>query len=119
MARYFRIAFILAALFAFVMAILPHPPLLPGHPSDKIQHVIAFAALGILSAFGFTDRSAVVLFALLTIYGATIELVQAIPALHRDSDVFDLIADMVATGIALALSRRIIAWRREKSAPRA
>src|SRR5438094_451884 len=40
-----RVLFWAAALFAFVMAILPHPPELPGNPSDKLQHMAAFAPL--------------------------------------------------------------------------
>ena len=30
------------------MAIIPHPPQLPGAPSDKIQHIMAFLVLGAL-----------------------------------------------------------------------
>jgi hypothetical protein len=37
-----------------------------------------------------------------------IELVQAIPALHRDSDVKDWIADTLAAGVVLLFVRR---WR--------
>ena len=113
MFRYVRPAFFAAAAFAFVMATLPHPPELIGHPSDKIQHLLAFATLGILAAYGFAQRSILTLFAGLSIYGAGIEIVQAIPALHRDSDIVDLLVDMVAAGVTLCLARRIIALRQE------
>ena len=111
MDRVARVAFVIAGVFAFVMATLAHPPVLPGHPSDKLQHVLAFATLGVLSAYGFSDRPLVALFAVLTIYGGVIELVQAIPVLHRDSDILDLLADMVAAGSALWITRRIMAAR--------
>ena len=31
------------------MAVLPHPPQLPGEPTDKIQHVLAFTVLTALA----------------------------------------------------------------------
>ena len=111
MGRYVRIAFVAAVIFAFIVAILSHPPVLPVHPSDNVEHALAFATLAVRGAYGFADCSIFALFAGLTIYGAAIELVQAIPALHRDSDIFDLLADMVAAGIALWLTRRIMAAR--------
>jgi len=40
-----------AAAFALVMAIVPHPPELPGQPSDKVQHIVAFATLALLGSF--------------------------------------------------------------------
>jgi hypothetical protein len=36
-------------------------------------------------------------------------MIQAIPALHRDSDVVDWVADTVAAGAVLLLVRRL--WR--------
>ena len=96
-----------AALFAFVMAVLPHPPRLPGNPSDKVQHVIAFATLGLLGGFAYPRAQAVRLAVGLSLFGALIELVQAIPALNRDSDVIDWIADTAASAIALVAVRRL------------
>ena len=98
-----------AALFAFVMAVLPHPPELPGAPSDKIQHVAAFATLGLLGAWAYARAPLLHLLAGLSLFGAAIEVVQAIPSLHRDSDVKDWIADTLACGFVLALA----AWRRK------
>lgn len=96
-----------AALFAFVMAVLPHPPRLPGNPSDKVQHVIAFATLGLLGGFAYPRAQAFRLAVGLSLFGALIELVQAIPALNRDSDVIDWIADTAASAIALVAVRRL------------
>lgn len=107
MDRYARIAFYLAAAFAFVMASLAHPPVLPGQPDDKLLHTIAFAVLGTLAALGFRQRSSLALLLLLGLFGAMIELVQAIPALNRDSDPLDLLADVVAAAAALWLTRMI------------
>lgn len=107
MQRAARIAFVFSAVFAFVMAAVPHPPTIPGQPSDKVMHMLAFAALGALAAYGFRHLTVRWLFVALTAFGALIELVQAIPALHRDSDIVDLLADMAAALVALAAVR----WR--------
>ena len=105
-----RLLFWAAAIFAFVMAVIPHPPELPGEPSDKIQHIAAFATLGALGAWGFPRLAPLKLVAGLSIFGAAIELIQAIPALHRDSDVRDWIADTIACGLVLL----IVSWRRSR-----
>ena len=49
------------------------------------------------------------LLATLSLFGAVIEIVQSIPALHRDSDVLDWIADTAAVVVVLVLVRW---WRR-------
>lgn len=110
MARLIRPAFWGAMLFALVMASLPQPPQLPGSPSDKIQHVLAFAVLAGLAAGAYREASLLRLWAGLSAFGALIEIVQAIPVLHRDSDIVDWVADTLAAGLvllAIALFRRI------------
>jgi VanZ family protein len=98
-----------AALFAFVMAVLPHPPAIPGNPNDKLQHVTAFATLALLGSFAYPGTSLIQLLVRLSLFGAAIEVVQAIPALHRDSDVRDWIADTLAVAVVLLIVRW---WRR-------
>jgi VanZ family protein len=100
-----RIAFVCAAILSFVMAVLPHPPALPGQPSDKIMHVLAFGTLGTLAAYGFREASVFFLFLGLSAFGGLIELVQAIPMLNRDSELADLLADMAAAAAALLAVR--------------
>ena len=105
-----RLAFWAAALFAFVMAVLPHPPQVPGAPNDKIQHIIAFVTLAALGAWAYRGWSLLRLAIGLSLFGALIEVVQMIPALHRDSDVLDWIADTAAVmGVLLLVSW----WRRD------
>ena len=98
--------------FSFVMAVLPHPPRLPGEPDDKIQHIAAFVTLALLASWAFPRARAWTLLAWLSAYGALIELIQAIPTLHRDSDVVDWVADTVAAGAVLLIVRR---WRSRSS----
>jgi VanZ family protein len=105
-----RLLFWAAALFAFVMAVLPHPPEVPGHPSDKVQHIGAFATLALLGVWAYPRLALVKLLVRLSLFGAAIEVIQAIPVLHRDSDVVDWLADTVAAGAVLAL----VFWRRRQ-----
>jgi len=113
--KYQRVAqslFWAAAIFALIMAALPHPPHIPGNPSDKIQHIAAFVTLSLLGAWAFPRVSLVQLLLRLSLFGAFIELVQAIPVLHRDSDPLDWIADTLACVLMLAL----IGWWRARPA---
>src|SRR5947209_20603936 len=98
-----------AACFAFVMAVLPHPPEIPGAPNDKVQHIIAFATLAALGSFAYPRIALLRLLAGLSLFGALIEVVQAIPALQRDSDIWDWVADTCAVAAVLAL---VWLWRR-------
>ena len=87
-----------------------NPPELPGEPNDKIQHILAFATLGFLAGWAYARTSSWRLFAGLSLYGALIEAVQAIPPLNRDSDIKDWIADTVACGLVLLM----VAWFRSR-----
>ena len=107
MRRSIRLAFWAATLFTFVMAVLPHPPQLPGAPSDKFQHILAFAVLTGLAVAGWPMASRLRLLLALSGFGVLIELVQAIPALHRSSDWRDWIADTGAILVVLALATLI------------
>jgi VanZ family protein len=112
---FFRAAFWAAVTFAFVMAVLPHPPQIPGAPSDKVQHILAFLALGALASFAYPRTSPVYLAAGLSVFGALIEVVQLVPALNRDGDPVDWLADTAAAGLMLI----VLHWsrvRRSRSA---
>jgi len=99
-----QVLFWAAALFALVMALLPHPPEVPGNPNDKVQHIMAFSCLGVLGRVAFPRLTTLSLIAWLSVFGAAIEVLQAIPVLHRDSDPLDWLADTVAcTLVVLAL----------------
>mgnify|MGYP000929428381 CR=1 FL=1 len=94
---------------AFALAVMPHPPTLPGHPSDKVQHILAFVVLAALATTAYPRLSPVILLLLLSAFGSLIELVQSIAWTHRDSDMLDWIADTVASGATLLF---IQLWRR-------
>ncbi len=110
MPRLYVILFWAAALFAFVMAVLPHPPQLPA--GDKFQHMLAFAVLAGLAVLAYPRASMVWLLLGLAGFGALIEIVQLIPQLHRDSDWHDWVADILAAATVFAL---VYAWRRKSA----
>jgi VanZ family protein len=101
--RLLRFAFWAAVCFAFVMAVLPHPPQLPGAPSDKILHILAFTVLSGLAGASFRNSPLLGIGIRLSAFGALIELVQAVPALHRDSSVIDWLADTAAVLVVLII----------------
>lgn len=103
--RVAQLAFWVAVAFAFLMAILPQPPAVPGEPNDKVQHIAAFATLALLGSFAFPAATLLRMLFSLSLFGALIEVVQAIPALHRDSDIFDWVADTVAIIVVLMAVR--------------
>lgn len=111
-----RFLFGAAGAVAFVMATLPQPPPMPGQPPDKLLHVLVFATLGMLAAVGFRQQSVLRLLLGLSIFGAVIELVQAIPMLNRHSELADLLADMVGALGALTVTRWLLKRRPDQGA---
>jgi VanZ family protein len=90
-----------ASLLALVMALVPHPPELP--MSDKTQHMLAFAVMAGLALPALPRVHPLAIAVWLAGFGALIEILQEIPALHRDSSFADWIADMIAVTIVLIL----------------
>jgi hypothetical protein len=110
---FYRAAFWAALLLTIVMALLPHPPQLPA-TSDKVQHAAAFATLAALGALAYGSTSKLWLLGALSAFGALIEILQAIPALHRDCDPLDWLTDTAAAALVLAL----LWWARKSRASR-
>lgn len=99
-----------ATLFTLVMALIPQPPPLPGSPSDKLQHAAAFATLSVLGRVAFPRLPILRLIVSLSLFGAFIELAQALPFIHRDCDVLDWLTDTLACATILVP----MGWWRER-----
>lgn len=82
--------------FSFVMAVTPHPPHFQHEPGDKAQHIAAFATLTAIGTWAFPKLKGWKLVLWLSAFGALIEVIQAIPVLHRDCDFWDWVADTLA-----------------------
>lgn len=106
-----KLLFWSAVAFAFVMAVMPYPPEFPGAPSDKVQHIIAFLVLAALGLWAYPRSPKRLLLLGLAAFGALIEFVQSIPALNRDSDATDWMADTLA---ALTVLTLVALWRLAK-----
>lgn len=99
----FLTAFAASLLLTLVMAWLPHPPLVPLHEDDKLWHVLAFVTLSVLAGLAFPAAPLARIGERLSFLGAVIEVVQSIPALHRDCDITDWVADTLAIAVTLAV----------------
>lgn len=102
-----RVVFWAALGFTLVMALLPAPPALPVEAGDKTLHMIAFAVLSLLASLSFPRRRVIELFVWMAALGALIEVLQMIPALHRDAELGDWVADCAASLAVLVLCRGI------------
>ena len=111
----FVLLFWLALAFAVTMALLPHPPATPvDRFGDKFQHMLAFATLALLASQAFPRAELLRLGERLSFVGALIEVCQSIPALHRDCDIRDWIADTLAIAVVLGV---VVLVRRQRSDP--
>ena len=107
--RLMRPLFWLLACFSLVMALLPKPPSTPiDQFGDKFAHMLAFAVLTVVARLAWPRTPIWIAALLLSLYGAAIELLQTIPALHRDSDPRDWVADTGAIALALLLAQFLI-----------
>ncbi len=105
-----RIAFFAALVFTFYSAVIPPRHAVQLVPWDKAEHFIAFYALTGLAVAAFPKANLFVIAALLSGFGALIEIVQGLPMVHRDRDFWDWVADSIA--IAAALAPMLLVWWR-------
>ena len=81
--------------------------LLPGNDmpsvgiSDKVEHVVAYALLGLTGGLAFpTQRAALVLLVLLPLLGVALEIAQLrVP--ERSAEVGDALADLIGAALTL------------------
>ena len=110
----FRRAFYAATAFAVVMALLPQPPYTPVQElGDKVQHIVAFAVLAALANLGFPEAAKRTIVERLSFLGAGIEVMQSIPALNRDCEPVDWLADTLA--VAVVTLAFVLAQRNRKT----
>ena len=94
-----RVAFWCALAFAYICAIIPNGPELEGN--DKFTHLIAFGTLAFLARVGWARQRALGIALALILFGIFIEISQMIPAIHRDAEAMDVVAD--GGGVAIGL----------------
>jgi hypothetical protein len=98
-----RGVFAVVVLVSFAVLFAPGPDVPPApYGVDKLVHGGLFLALAFTGCWAGIRRPVVAV--LLPLYAAASELLQAIPALHRDATLGDWLADVV--GVLLGL----LAW---------
>ncbi len=105
---FWRLLLAVALTGAITLALLPHPPTMP-IDGDKMQHMLAFGTMTILAVLAYPHTPLHRIGERLSFLGAMIEVLQSIPALNRDCDVMDWVADtvvIVAVLLFVALIRR-------------
>jgi Na+/H+-dicarboxylate symporter len=105
--------FFAALLFTLYSAVISPSHALQLTPWDKATHFIAFYVLTGLAVAAFPTQNLFVLAALLSAFGALIEIVQGLPMVHRDRDFWDWVADTIA--ISSVLAPLLLSWWRGKA----
>lgn len=109
-------AFWLTLVGAFVMAVLPKPPETPiDQYGDKFAHIVAFATLAGLAMLAYGKEARWRILERLSFFGAMIEVVQSIPALHRDCDARDWVADTLAVLVVIVLLSFVLPPRQTRA----
>ena len=114
-----RVAFWSAAALSLFMAELPKPPTVPGDPSDKVQHIIAFATLAALASAAYPRTRLLMILVGLSAFGGAIEIFQMNPMISRDASWWDWIADTVAAGAVLVFVHLLRTKRRAETLEKA
>ena len=111
--RLFRTATLGWAVVVAWLAFRPSTGLEGGLPWDKANHAVAFIVLTALAGRGWPRLSRSVLILIMLAAGVGIELVQGLPQIGRDADVWDVVADAVGIAAGLAL----LGWMGRQRAP--
>lgn len=101
-----RVLFWTSLALAFLMAVLPNP--VPVQVNDKFQHFAAFVVLAALAILSYPRAPLAKIAVLLALFGALIEVMQAIPTFHRDAELADWLVDIgaiVAVIVLVAIQR--------------
>ncbi|PLK25505.1 hypothetical protein [Novosphingobium sp. TH158] len=99
------LAFWGVATFSVIMALLPQPPEMPSDRyGDKVNHILAFATMAALALLAYPRASRWRVVERLSFLGAMIEVAQSIPALGRQCDIRDWIADTAAVAVVVGFA---------------
>ncbi len=101
--RLWRVLFTLSLILIIWLAFTSEPYPMPSAPSDKLNHLIAFAELALLARLGWPSVRAAVLVLALLVFGLGLELGQALTP-WRQFSLLDLSADALGLAVGLALA---------------
>ena len=101
--RLFQAATLIVAVVLAWLAFRPSSGVDAGLPWDKANHAVAFAVLTVLTGCGWTRLGAARMGLIMLAVGTGIELVQGLPVIGRDADVWDVVADMFGAAVGWAV----------------
>lgn len=103
-----RVAFYLASALVGALSLAPAAAVPSGPINDKMEHIIAYAILGLLGGLS-SERSVLRTMLCLAAFGIAIELLQTFSP-GRLPDVFDALADLIGAcvGCGAAAALRIM-----------
>jgi glycopeptide antibiotics resistance protein len=106
-----RVLYGVLVLAVLVIALLPAPDAVEVFSWDKLNHMAAFVVLACCAKLLWPSRNFVRPFLLLALFGIAIEVLQWDMGFGRDADWRDVVADVIATLVGLAIARGILALR--------
>ncbi len=98
--RVAQVAFWAVLLLLLAFTLLPIRVRVPLF-NDKAEHLLSFLVLVVLGAFAWGKRRLLLVALALAIVGGAIEIFQAIPAIGRDAEFLDWVADIAGVGAGL------------------
>jgi VanZ family protein len=101
MRRLLRAGFYAAGTLVAALSLVPSAALPPASIGDKIEHVFAYAVLGLLGAAS-SERSAMRVILGLAVFGIVIEMLQAFSP-GRSPDLLDVLADIAGATLGSGL----------------
>lgn len=101
MRQLWRGGFYAASTLVAVLSLVPSAALPPTSISDKVEHVIAYAVLGLLGAAS-SERSVIRVILGLAVFGIAIELLQTFSP-GRSPDLLDVLADIAGATLGSGL----------------
>ncbi len=104
-----RFLFFPTAAFALWLATLQGPYPVPSAPSDKVNHFLAFTVMTSLLRLGFPSCRPRLCALWMLAYGGLIEVIQSFLP-WADCSIFDVMADAVGIGAAIALTGALVRW---------
>lgn len=107
--RGWKLALLVGLVGVAWLMLAPQPPLVPGGVggfpfADKLQHVVLFAALGLLAARAYRENPRWGLWLALVLYGVALELAQA--RTGRSPEPLDALADALGAAIVFVTRKR-------------
>lgn len=100
MRLFFKLSATLFAVAILYLSLLPADGMAGPLYADKVQHVLAYGGLTVLTAFGWPKLRLLLIVIMATVFGIGIEIAQGLIAEGRMMSVYDAIANGVGASFA-------------------